>query len=125
MTMSTLRVNDILKDKVLVSRESARLLEDPLRTLMSGARSADPAHQAMCVTVDFTGVGGIAPSFLDELVTIFESLIGTASASEQKRLVVKNPPTRLSSKFEAVARGHGLVIQAQSDSSWVLTGAPA
>ena len=121
MTMRTLRVNDVLKDRILVSRESARLLEDALRAMMVSAKTPGEACGTTPVTVDFEGVEGIAPSFLDELLSIFESLIGGETNGAERRLIVANPPTRLSLKFEAIARGHGMSVRVIADGSWSLT----
>ena len=121
MIMPTLRVHDVLEDKILISRESARLLEDPLRTIMQNERTPGNASGATPVAVDFAGVEGMAPSFLDELLSVFESVIEADSDGCELSLVVANPPTRLSLKFEAVARGHGMSVQAQPDGSWLLT----
>ncbi len=111
--MHTLRVHDVLKDKVLVSRESARLLEVPLEGMIATEGTTVDSR----VTVDFEGVEGIAPSFLDELLTIFESLVGG-----EQCLVIANAPTRLSLKFEAVARGHEMSVRALPDGSWLVSG---
>ncbi len=119
--MRTLRVNDVLKDKVLVSRESAHVLEDALRAMMAAARTPENPSGTTSMTVDFEGVEGIAPSFLDELLSIFESIIGSKADDLERCLVVANPPTRLSLKFEAVARGHGMSVRALPDGSWLLT----
>lgn len=121
--MQTLRVQDVLKDKILVSRESARLLEGPLVTAMEDARNSGDALGTTPVAVDFVGVEGMAPSFLDELLCVFESVFGTEADPAKRCLVVANPPTRLSSKFEAIARGHGMSVQALPDGSWSLTDA--
>ncbi len=121
--MLTLRVHDVLKDRVLISRESARLLEGPLAAIVeSSATPGEPLGKTP-VTVDFEGVAGIAPSFLDELVSVFEAFVGTTPQGGKRRLIVANPPTRLSLKFEAVARGHGLAVRALTDGSWLLTDA--
>jgi hypothetical protein len=119
--MSTLRVNLVLKDKILVSRESARLLEDALGTIIQREQPAGQPAASSTVTVDFAGIQGIAPSFLDELLTVFESFIGSDLNGSHRSLIVAHPPTRLSTKFEAVARGHGLSVQAMPDGSWLLT----
>ena len=119
--MCTLRVNDILKDRILVSRESARLLEDALRTTIASSAAPESAASTMPVTVDFEGIEGIAPSFLDELISIFESIIGSETNIREWCLVVANPPTRLSLKFEAIARGHGMSVRALPDGAWCLT----
>ena len=119
--MRTFRVNDILKDKILVSRESARLLEDPLKKMMISAMAPGEPCGETPVAVDFEGVEGIAPSFLDELLSVFESLIGAKTDGGERCLIVANPPTRLSSKFEAVARGHAMSVRALPNGSWFLT----
>jgi len=119
--MRTFRVKDILKDKILVSRESARLLQAPLNAMMVSVKTPANAPQITPLAVDFEDVEGIAPSFLDELLTIFESLLGAESNGKERCLIVANPPTRLSLKFEAVARGHGMSVRAQSDGSWLLS----
>jgi hypothetical protein len=119
--MRTLRVNDVLKDKILVSRESARLLEGALSALMVSARTPGEPSGTTPVAVDFEGIEGVAPSFLDELLSIFESLLGTETNGDERCLIVANPPTRLSLKFEAIARGHGMSVRALPDGSWFLT----
>ncbi len=121
--MRTLRVHDVLKDRVLVSRESARLLEDALRTAMAGTTTPDHATCTTPVLVDFESVEGVAPSFLDELLSIFESLLGAEPTGGEQGLIVANPPTRLSLKFEAIARGHGMSVRELPNGSWLLTDA--
>ena len=49
------------------------------------------------------------------------SLIGAETGGREQCLIVANPPTRLSLKFEAVARGHGMSVRALPDGSWLLT----
>ncbi len=122
--MRTLRVHDILKDKILVSRESARLLEDALKTIRVNAVTPGEARDTTPVSVDFEGVEGVAPSFLDELLSVFESVLGAEPGGREQGLIVANPPTRLSLKFEAIARGHGMSVRALPDGSWLLTDAP-
>ncbi len=119
--MPTLRVHEVLKDRILVSRESARLLEDGLRAMLPGPRTPGNASPPTPVAVDFEGVEGMAPSFLDELLSIFESLIGLETNGPERCLIVAHPPTRLSLKFEAIARGHGMSVRALPDGSWCLT----
>lgn len=121
--MRTLRVHDILRDRVLVSRESARRLEDALRTAMAPATTQENAACTTPVRVDFESVDGLAPSFLDELLSVFESLIGAQTNVGEQSLIVANPPTRLSRKFEAVARGHGMSVRALPNGAWFLTDA--
>ena len=121
--MRTLRANDILKDRILVSRESAHLLEDALSAMMAADGTPGNPSDTTSVAVDFEGIDGIAPSFLDELLSIFESIIGMESDVRARCLIVLNPPTRLSLKFEAIARGHGMSVRANPDGSWLLADA--
>ena len=119
--MHTLRANDILKDKILVSRESAHLLEDAMNAMMADTTTPGNPSDSTSLAVDFEGIEGIAPSFLDELVSIFESIVGSRTDAPERCLVIANPPTRLSLKFEAIARGHGMSVQALPNGSWRLT----
>ena len=119
--MRTFRVHDVLKDKILVSRECAHLLADALRAIMSSESTPEQRSEMTPILVDFEGVEGIAPSFLDELLSVFESLIAAGTNGDELYLIVANPPTRLSLKFEAVARGHGMSARALPDGSWALT----
>lgn len=114
--MTTLLVHDVLPEKILVSRESARRLEERLREIVQVGQIGDSAAELI---VDFSGVEGVAPSFLDELLGVFETVVRGASGCATRRLVVAHPPTRLSQKFEAAARGRGMSIQACSDGSWL------
>ncbi len=122
MTMPTLRVKDVLNDKILVSRESARALAQPLRAMMEIPERGS-ATEASPLTVDFEGVEGMAPSFLDELLTLFDALLATAAGNADRTLTVANPPARLSRKFEAAARGHGLSVRLLPDGSWAIVDA--
>lgn len=118
MTMKTLKVHDFLRDKILVSRESARSLEAQINALMKPDQDPTGVAQRLNPIIDFEGIEGVTPSFLDELLIILKSLEGAPSASEGQDLIIANPPMRISSKFEAVARGHGMNLELQRDGSW-------
>ena len=121
--MPTLRVHDVLKDRVLVSRESARLLKDALGAMLNRGSTSGNETGATSVSIDFERVEGVAPSFLDEVISIFESVVGTGGAGQSRSLLVAHPPARLSLKFEALARGHAKTIRVLPDGSWLLTDA--
>jgi len=125
ITMCTLRVNEVLKERILISREAAHLLEEALSTMIAAARTTGQPSPTASMAVDFEGIEGIAPSFLDELLLIFESIIASDTSDLQQCLVVANPPTRLSLKSEAVARGHGMSARIQPDGSWRLSNTRA
>jgi len=121
IALCTIRVRDILKERILVSRESARQLEEAVRSLSACGQGSENTSNGDELIVDFEGVEGIAPSFLDELITIVEAIVRDDSQRTWKRLMIANPPTRLLLKFEAIGRGHRMSIHAQPDGSWILT----
>lgn len=121
--MIVLHIRDLLGDPILISRESARLLERPLAELLKNGAGREDSPPTQ-VTLDFQGVEGIAPSFLDELITICESLLESQDPDRKPRLIIAHPPTRLSLKFQAVARGHAMSAVALDDGTWQLTPAP-
>ncbi len=104
--MSNLVIRATLTDKILVSRESAQRLAEPLRQ----ATAANGRE----ILVDFTGVEGMAPSFLDEFLGVLHDAVGVGT-----RIRFSNQPARLSLKFEAVAKGRGLRLTEESGGSWV------
>ncbi len=118
MSTHTLKVRDFLDDHILVGRESARRLEGAIRA----ALELNPPHNGELskFVVDFEGIQGIAPSFLDEMFLILDAVLAQETVKSERSIALANPPTRLSLKFEAVARGHGLSIAEQSDGSWLL-----
>jgi len=106
-----MRVRDVLDERILITRESARALLKSIHS--NGSDFLD-----VPVVIDFEGVEGIAPSFLDEFLSAFELVDDTKSAKAQ--LIIKNPPIRLSLKIEAVLRGRGISVTIQSDGDWLL-----
>lgn len=106
-------VHNILKRPVLISREAARTLQAPLATAVTANGSS-----AAGVVLDFAGISGVAPSFVDEMIKILEELLAPGPAKPPLRLTITNVPMRLSSKFSAIARGHSLSIEASPDGSW-------
>jgi hypothetical protein len=110
--MTSVRLYDLVKNRVLVSRESARAIEPAL-----GSALADGRGQ---VELNFDGVEGMTPSFLDEILAIIEERLG-AAGSEGLRIMVVNPPTRLSSKFVALGRGRQLSVKESDDGAWAIT----
>ena len=115
-----IRIRDVLRDKILVSRESAHLLVDPLRQAIGeGAEDARP-YPSRDLTVDFEGVEGMAPAFLDEFLAVLESTVGGGA-----RIAFVAQPARLSLKFEAVARSRGLRVVQERDGRWVFEAKPS
>lgn len=110
--MSALRLHDIVNSRVLVTRESARLMEPLLHQAIKDGSTE--------VTLDFEGVDGVTPSFLDEILGIFDKVL-TQHGKSDPCIRVIHPPTRLSSKFAAVGRGRGFLIAESVDASWTIT----
>jgi hypothetical protein len=108
--MSALALHDLIVNRVLVTRESARGLAPSIQAAIGEGRDT--------LTLDFKHVDGITPSFLDELLSIVQEEFGRRKASGF-RLEIVNPPTALSSKFAAIGRSRGLVITEQRD-GWVI-----
>lgn len=118
------RVHDILQRPVLISREAARALENPLAIAVASTGSTNESLP-VAVVLDFNGISGVAPSFVDEMIKILEELLAPGPGTRPLRLTIANVPTRLSSKFSAIARGHSLSIEARPDGSWELCSAAA
>lgn len=110
--MTTIRLFDLLARRALIARESAR----PIRVALANAL----AGQEREVVLDFEGVEAVTPSFVDELLTVVDDAV---KEGRQAGLCVVflNPPTRLSAKFAAVGRGHGLRMKESEPRSWTIT----
>jgi hypothetical protein len=102
-----------------VSRESARPIVEAIREAIRAAEDSDEGETM--VVVDFEGIAGIAPSFMDELLSAFD-LNGRSRGAFSGSVIVANPPTRLSLKFEAIARAREMSISLRPDGSWLLVG---
>jgi len=114
--MATIKIYDLLRRRALVTRKSARAIKDFLVV------PVDPEGTAL--VLDFSGIEAVTPSFVDEIITVLGE---TASVDRTGlRVVFLNPPTRLSGKFLAIARRHGLHIIESSPETWTITkDAPA
>lgn len=108
--MESLKIRDVLGKSVLVTRESARSMERELVAAFDAGRGR--------VQLDFSGVEGLTPSFLDEMLAV---LAGLVSADEEGEILIRivNPPTRLTAKFEAVGRTYDLTVT-ESEGGWLI-----
>ena len=86
---------------------------------MAAELTAALEHTGLELVLDFDGVQGVTPSFLDETFSIIDEFVAD-SDSELQRITIENPPTHLSLKFAAVGRGHGLTID-DVDGKWVIS----
>lgn len=110
--MTSLRFYDLAKTRVLVTRESARALTTVLTSALATGQGE--------VELNFEGVDGITPSFLDEILAIVEECL-TQIKEDRLRITVVNPPTRLSSKFLALGRGRRLSVEESEGGAWIIT----
>lgn len=108
--MSGLALHDVLRNRVLVTRESARGLAPVIETAIREARGA--------LKLDFSRVDGITPSFLDELLSVVEQAFARLNL-DSFRVEILNPPTALSAKFAAIGRGRELSLT-ESGSAWII-----
>ena len=109
--MNDIGVFQSLQKRLLVTRESAHALHDEVRSALCEADGL--------LSLDFTGVEGVSPSFLDELLQVVRQAAGEEAWSALT-IRLTNPPTRLSSKFEAVGRGHKRVVKPSGGSDWTI-----
>ena len=108
--MNKIKVFDLAPKHVLVTRESARSLE----TYIAEALRTSPGE----ITLDFSEIEGFAPSFLDEVMSILDE--NASPAHPLMKVTLASPPTRLSSKFVAIARSHGRSASEESSGAWTI-----
>ena len=70
--------------------------------------------------LDFEGVAGVTPSFLDELLV---ALAGSMSA-HRSGWVIRNLPGDATAKLTLLRGGHSLSITQNEDGTWLITGPP-
>ena len=87
--MASVNLYELLRKRVLVTRESARAIKASLLDAL--------AKDGNEVTLDFSGTEAVTPSFIDELMDVLGEL--AAPTKWNVRVLFVNPPTRLSSKF--------------------------
>jgi len=110
--MQTLRIFDLVPRKALVARATARELGAAIEGALN--RSGD------AIELDFSGVEAVTPSFVDEILGIIQTVVDGGGVGLE-RIIVSHPPTRLSSKFEAIGRGRNLHVAEERDGTWVIT----
>lgn len=114
-------VFDIVGQRVLVSRESARSIKAALMEV-----AADGPES---LRLNFSGARGVAPTFLDEALLVAEECIaesiseagasGAGNAGATNTAVIfANPPTALAAKHYAIARAHGRTLRQTENGDW-------
>jgi len=109
--VTEIKVFDLLQRRALITRESAHVIEEAMRPSI-----ADHGE----VVLDFSGVDAVTPSFVDEILGIIGKAV-SERPERQIRVVFLNSPTRLSTKFAAVGRGHGAQIVESNLGVWEMT----
>lgn len=107
--MKPVNVFDIVRQNVLVSRESARSIKPVL--------TADTRADDGPLRLDFSGARGVAPSFLDEILLVAEEYIQECGQPEAS-VILGQPPTTLAAKHHAIARAHGRTLVVNEDGDW-------
>ena len=109
--MRTIEVFHFLQRKVLVTRESASAVHDAI----DSAIKADGE-----VTLDFTGIDAVTPSFVDEIFALIDDARAGSSRPEV-RVIFSHAPTPLSGKFLAIGRRHGATMSQSGSDAWEIT----
>ena len=114
--MTTIHIANIISTKALSSRPSARLLEP---AVADAVLSSDRLELAF----DLRDKLAMAPSFFDELIRI---VVEQSEPSDDpvSRIELVNVPSRVSSKFHAVCRSHGLSLEKAAPGHWIISNAP-
>lgn len=110
--MRSLRVFEPIPRKVLVARSSAQDIASAIDNALREEHGT--------IELDFEGVEAVTPSFVDEILGVIQAILDRTHVGLD-RIVVSHPPTRLSSKFQAVGRGRNLKIAEGSDGNWIIT----
>lgn len=113
--MNTVHVYDTAQKRILVTRDSARVLASAVTQAFRGENG-----ERRELIVDFAGVGGVSPSFVDELLALIDETARSVGVAKY-RVRFLSPPTRISQKFDLVARGRGLVVEELVDGSWMMS----
>lgn len=107
--LTTIRLFDLLQKKALVTRESARSLQSQF----DGTKAS---NGLLDIALDFQGIEAVTPSFVDEILGVVMDA-AARGAAKSLRVAFIHPPTRLSSKFSAIARARGVMIE-EIDGTW-------
>lgn len=107
-----LNLQKLLNKRMLVTRQTARDIAPEVHEALLKGNGA--------LVLDFSDVAGISPSFLSETILVVEDCaqkIGEPSF----HVVMENPPTKLSRKFVAIGKAHGVDIREGEGKTWIIT----
>lgn len=109
--MNTIELYKIFNKRVLVTRQSARSIASDIEDALGGGGK---------IVLDFTDVAGVTPSFMDETLSVIEER-SKAQNGAALSIIIENSPTKLSSKFAAIGRAHGLDMREIDEKTWIIT----
>lgn len=109
-----LNLQKLLNKRMLVTRQTARDI-------------APGVHHALLrgdgvLVLDCSDIAGISPSFLSETILVVKDCAQKIS-EPSFRVVMENPPTKLSRKFVALGKAHGVDIREGEGKTWIITKA--
>lgn len=110
--MTTVKIHDILKRRVLVTRESAKVLKPILSAAVSRCEGKS--------FLDFSGIAGVTPSFIDETLAIIEEVLQPQNGNLCE-LEMLNFPSQLSPQLLRAGKRHGLLIRKESDTALIIS----
>ncbi len=109
------KVKERLPHRAVIVRVLARELGEEL---------AREAAVDSPLVIDFDGIDGVSPAFVDEILTMLDE----ADAPGPERLVFANLPTKLSMKYTVLAGAHSKEIELDASGereTWILTPSAA
>lgn len=109
--MSTIEVYQFLQRKVLVTRESASAVREAIDASIKATGE---------VTLDFSGIDAVTPSFVDEILAMIDDARASSSRREV-RVIFAHAPTPLSAKFLAIGKRHGATMSQSGSDAWEIT----
>lgn len=109
--MNKIELYKVFNKRVLVTRQSARSIASDIEDALGDGGK---------IVLDFTDVAGVTPSFMDETLSVIEER-SKAQNGAALSIIIENSPTKLSSKFAAIGRAHGLDMREVEGKTWIIT----
>lgn len=107
-----LKLQKLLNKRMLVTRQTAREIAPEVQDALLKGNGG--------LVLDFSDVAGISPSFLSETILVVEDCAQKIS-EPSFRVVMENPPTKLSRKFVVLGKAHGVDIREGEGKTWIIT----
>lgn len=107
-----LNLQKLLNKRMLVTRQTAREIAPEVQDALLKGNGG--------LVLDFSDVAGISPSFLSETILVVEDCVQKIG-EPSFRVVMENPPTKLSRKFVVLGKAHGVDIREGEGKTWIIT----